>query len=125
MTSTVRFKVSIFAACAVNTSATDNPSLLLILGFCIAEIMSFQVPVRGIVFDLGDVLFTWSPNTNTTISAATLRKILSSSTWFEYECGRLKQDSCYEQIAQELSIEASQVAEAFSKPASLYNLTKC
>ena len=77
--------------------------------------MSLQVPLRGIIFDLGDVLFTWSPNTNTTISAGTLRKILSSSTWFEYECGRLTQDTCYEQIAQEFSIEASQVAEAFSQ----------
>lgn len=77
--------------------------------------MSLQVPVRGIIFDLGDVLFTWSPNTNTTISAGTFRKMLSSSTWLEYECGRLKQDACYELIAQEFSVEASQVAEAFSQ----------
>ena len=77
--------------------------------------MSSQGPVKGIIFDLGDVLFTWSPNTNTSISAGTLRKILSSSTWFEYECGRLKQDACYEQIAQEFSVEDSQVAEAFSQ----------
>ena len=77
--------------------------------------MSLQVPVRGIIFDLGDVLFTWSPNTNTTISAATIRKVLCSLTWFEYECGRLSQDSCYEQIGHEFSIEASQVAEAFSQ----------
>ena len=77
--------------------------------------MSLQGPFKGIIFDLGDVLFTWSPNTNTTISAGTLGKILSSSTWFEYECGRLKQDTCYEQIALEFSVEASQVAEAFSQ----------
>ena len=77
--------------------------------------MSLQVPVRGIIFDLGDVLFTWSPNTNTTISAGRLRKILSSSIWFEYECGRLKQDACYEQLAQEFSVEASHINEAFSQ----------
>lgn len=77
--------------------------------------MSSQGPVKGIIFDLGDVLFTWSPNTNTSISAGTLRKILSSSTWFEYECGHLKQDACYKQIAQEFSVEDSQVAEAFSQ----------
>lgn len=77
--------------------------------------MSLQVPVRGIIFDLGDVLFTWSPNTSTTISAGTLRKILSTSIWFEYECGRLKQNECYQQIAQEFSIEASHLDEAFSQ----------
>ena len=77
--------------------------------------ISVQVPVRGIIFDLGDVLFTWSPNTSTAISAGIFRKILSSSTWLEYECGRLKQDACYEQIAQEFSIEASQVVEAFAQ----------
>lgn len=77
--------------------------------------MSPRVPIRGIIFDLGDVLFTWSPNTDTNISAGTLREILSSPTWFEYECGRLEQDACYTQIAREFCIEASQIAEAFSQ----------
>ena len=77
--------------------------------------MSFQVPVKGIIFDLGDVLLTWSPKTDISVPAGTLRKILSSSAWFEYECGRLKQDACYEEIAHEFSVEVSQVAEAFSQ----------
>ena len=77
--------------------------------------MSLQIPKKGIIFDLGDVLFTWSPNTNTIVSANTLRKILSSSVWFEYECGRLEQATCYERIAQEFFLDASQVAEAFSQ----------
>ena len=77
--------------------------------------MSVQVAIRGIIFDLGDVLFTWSPNTATTISAKTLREILSTSTWFEYECGHLGQNACYEQIAREFSIEASEIAQAFAQ----------
>ena len=76
---------------------------------------ALQVPTKAIIFDLGDVLFNWSPNTNTSISGATFRKMLSSPTWFEYECGQLKQESCYSRIAQEFGIEASQVAEAFSQ----------
>ena len=74
-----------------------------------------QALVRGIIFDLGDVLLTWSPATNTTISPKTLRKFLSSPSWFEYECGRLKQDACYEKIAKEFTVDVSQVAEAFSR----------
>lgn len=50
---------------------------------------------KGIIFDLGDVLFTWSPNTTTTIPAKMMQSILSSATWIEYECGRIEQDACY------------------------------
>lgn len=77
--------------------------------------MSPRVAIRGIVFDLGDVLFTWSPNTSTTISAKTLRMILSTPTWLDYECGRLTQTACYEKIADEFRIKTTEVAEAFAK----------
>lgn len=74
-----------------------------------------QIPVRGLVFDLGDVLFTWSRSTKTTISPGTLKKILSSSIWYEYERGKISQSICYELVALEFSLEASEVAEAFSQ----------
>ena len=44
-----------------------------------------------------------------------LRSILSSAIWFEYECGRIEQDACYRQVAQQFSVPASEVAEAFSQ----------
>jgi len=75
--------------------------------------MSSQVLVRGIIFDLGDVLFSWSPNTSTSIPPKTLRKFLSSPTWLEYECGRIRQEECYQKIAEDFSVAASQVADAF------------
>lgn len=77
--------------------------------------MPAQLPVKGVIFDLGDVLFTWSPNTTTVISPKALRSFLSSPTWFQYECGHLSQDACYESISEEFSVEYSQVAEAFSQ----------
>lgn len=42
-------------------------------------------------------------------------KILSSTVWVEYECGRIDQDACYHQVAQCFSIPAAEVAEAFSQ----------
>ena len=70
---------------------------------------------KGIIFDLGDVLFTWSPNTSTIIPARMLKSILSSSIWRQYECGFLNQNTCYHHIAQHFTISASEIAEAFSQ----------
>ncbi|KAJ6490886.1 HAD-like protein [Mycena sanguinolenta] len=67
----------------------------------------------NIIFDIGDVLFTWSAETKTTISASTLRKILRSATWFEYEKGNLGETECYDLVASEFKLESSEVAAAF------------
>ncbi|KAF3769353.1 HAD-like protein [Cryphonectria parasitica EP155] len=72
-----------------------------------------QAHPRGIIFDLGDVLFTWSANTKTTIPARKLKEIRSRPVWFSYECGQITRDACYELSAQEFSIPASEIAEAF------------
>ena len=77
--------------------------------------MLSHAPPTGLIFDLGDVLFTWSPNTTTTIPAKMMRRILSSATWIEYECGRIEQDTCYQQVAQHFAVPAREVAEAFSQ----------
>lgn len=77
--------------------------------------MHSQTVTKGVIFDLGDVLFTWSPHTTTTIPAKMMRNIVSSAVWIEYECGRIEQDVCYDQVAQEFSISTSEVAEAFSQ----------
>lgn len=74
-----------------------------------------QTSPKAVIFDLGDVLFTWSPNTTTTIPTKMMRSFLSSTTWFEYESGRIGQDACYRQVAQQFSVSASEVAEAFSQ----------
>ena len=70
---------------------------------------------KGVIFDLGDVLFTWSPDTSTRIPGRMMRSILSSRIWMQYERGYLEQDVCYDQIAQHFSIPPWEVAEAFSQ----------
>ena len=72
-------------------------------------------PPKGVIFDLGDVLFTWSPDTSTRIPAKTMRSMLTSTIWMKYECGYLEQDACYHQIAQHFSVPPFEVAEAFSQ----------
>lgn len=76
---------------------------------------SLQAPPRAIIFDLGDVLFTWSANTKTTIPARKLKDILSTPVWHSYERGEITRDVCYEQSAQQFCIPASEIAEAFTQ----------
>lgn len=72
-----------------------------------------QTPPRGVIFDLGDVLFKWSANTTTTIPARKLREVLSTPLWHSYERGEITRDSCYELSALQFSLGASEIAEAF------------
>ncbi|KAG6820738.1 hypothetical protein H0H93_012384 [Arthromyces matolae] len=69
----------------------------------------------AVIFDLGDVLFKWSPETKTNISARTLREILSSPTWFDYERGRLSEADCYTQVGEEFVLEPDEIARAFQQ----------
>ena len=69
--------------------------------------------IDNIIFDLGDVLFTWSANTGTSVSPKTLHSILRSSTWFEYEKGNLGEEEAYGLAAAEFSLDASEVGAAF------------
>jgi FMN phosphatase YigB (HAD superfamily) len=72
-----------------------------------------QAPPRAVIFDLGDVLFKWSAKTKTTIPARKLRAILSTPVWNSYERGEITRDACYELSAQQFSLPASEIAEAF------------
>lgn len=66
-----------------------------------------------LILDLGDVLFTWSAKTKTNISSKTLKLILSSPPWLEYECGRITLEVCYSRVGERFSLQPSEVAEAF------------
>jgi len=70
---------------------------------------------RTIIMDLGDVLFTWSATTKTNISGGTLRRILTTTTWYDYECGLISEAVCHARVAEQFSLLPTEVAEAFSQ----------
>ncbi|KAI9641787.1 hypothetical protein NHQ30_009646 [Ciborinia camelliae] len=76
---------------------------------------SQQATPRAVIFDLGDVLFQWSANTTTLISARTLRDILSTPIWCSFERGEITRDDCYQQSAQQFSLSVSEIADAFAQ----------
>ncbi|KAF2680431.1 HAD-like protein [Lentithecium fluviatile CBS 122367] len=77
--------------------------------------MPLQRPLEAVIFDLGDVLFTWSAETKTNVPSTVLRQILSSNTWFEYERGHITREGCFEKVAHEFSLNKSQVEKAFKQ----------
>ena len=67
-----------------------------------------------VIFDLGDVLFTWSASTpKSPLPPKVLRSILRSFHWFEYEKGNLTEEKAYSIVAQEFSVAAADVKGAF------------
>jgi FMN phosphatase YigB (HAD superfamily) len=71
----------------------------------------------AVVFDLGDVLFTWSFPSDSplpqALPAKTLGSILRSVHWLEYEKGNLTEDETYSLVAQKFSVSALDVKSSF------------
>lgn len=75
--------------------------------------MSLATPrCTTLIFDIGDVLYTWSPETPTPISPRTLKTLLSSSTWAQYESARITEAECYHRLAIENNIAEEDVVSA-------------
>jgi FMN phosphatase YigB (HAD superfamily) len=66
-----------------------------------------------LIIDIGDVLFTWSPETPTSLPPRTIRDILASPTWGNYQRGKLSQEQCYRIVAAEHALDVQEVASAF------------
>ncbi|KAG2756101.1 HAD-like protein [Suillus brevipes Sb2] len=75
--------------------------------------MSFTSNYTTLICDIGDVLFSWSPQTKTSISPSALRRFLSSPTWIEYERGKISQAECYARVGGEFSVDPTEVGRAF------------
>jgi hypothetical protein len=75
--------------------------------------MSSHIPIKVIIFDLGDILFQGSRNTRTTGLPSLVGNTVSSPPWYLHECGHLSQPEYCEQVVQQISLDASEVAEVF------------
>jgi HAD superfamily hydrolase (TIGR01509 family) len=76
--------------------------------------LSHALP-RGVIFDLGDVLFSWSDGTSVSNLAFKLKDILKTDTWFSYERGKITRKACCELVAQQLCLSPSDVDEALTQ----------
>jgi FMN phosphatase YigB (HAD superfamily) len=67
----------------------------------------------AVIFDLDDVLFTWSLSSPQSLPAKTLGSILRSVYWMEYEKGNLTEDEAYTLVAQKFSVSPVDVKRSF------------
>jgi FMN phosphatase YigB (HAD superfamily) len=62
-----------------------------------------------LIFDLGDVLFSWSPVTTNSVSPKVLKSILSSIIWQQYERGAISEDECYRLSGERFSLDPEEL----------------
>lgn len=67
---------------------------------------------RVLIFDIGDVLFSWSPVTSTSISPKVLKQFLASTVWQDYERGKLSEDECYRLVGEKFTLDPGEVRQA-------------
>ncbi|KAH8119661.1 HAD-like protein [Phellopilus nigrolimitatus] len=104
-------------ASSSNSSGASTPSSPTFDLSPLSSRFDFEEPCTGrcnaVIFDLGDVLFTWSARTKTSISPKLLKKILRSASWFEYEKGNVSEQEAYDTAGREFDIDPAEVGRAF------------
>lgn len=74
--------------------------------------MSLSPRCSVLIFDLGDVLWSWSPKTTTSIPPRMFKAILHSPTWALYECARISQEECYRLLSEQYSLGPMELSRA-------------
>ncbi|KAJ5383495.1 HAD-superfamily hydrolase subfamily IA variant 3 [Penicillium concentricum] len=72
----------------------------------------------NLVLDLGGVLFHpkfGQVQLNTHTSSVSVKRLVSTSTWMAYECGKLSEKECYQKLADEYGFQADDLAMAIRK----------
>ncbi|OCL10721.1 HAD-like protein [Glonium stellatum] len=59
--------------------------------------------------DLGDVFFSYSSPTESSIKPSQLKAIFSSPTWHEYECGSISKQECFGMIGIEFELRPEEL----------------
>ncbi|KAJ5513150.1 HAD-superfamily hydrolase subfamily IA variant 3 [Penicillium fimorum] len=72
----------------------------------------------NLVLDLGGVLFhpkLGQLQLKTQTSSVSVKRLVSTTTWMDYECGKLSEKECYQQLADEYGFQANDLAIVISK----------
>ncbi|KAK0099604.1 hypothetical protein ONS95_013499 [Cadophora gregata] len=72
-----------------------------------------QSRVKSIIFDIGDVICSWSPPADLAIQPKLLKEFRASTIWHEYNRGCIGQDECYSRLACRYGVSAKDITTAF------------
>ncbi|KAI1809566.1 Haloacid dehalogenase-like hydrolase-domain-containing protein [Poronia punctata] len=79
-------------------------------------------PPAAIIFDLGEVVFSWSSSTTPKLPKPILRSIMKSATWATYERGQITRQHCFELVARQLSVSVEDVSLSFAQVRQTLNV---
>ncbi|PKY02012.1 HAD-like protein [Aspergillus campestris IBT 28561] len=82
-------------------------------------------PFKAVIFDIGDVLLTWTANTTTKIPGSTLKAMTQTNPWLDFERGTITPDECYRRLGEQFSVEPLVIADAFTQASQslAFNIT--
>ena len=70
-------------------------------------------PIEAVIFDIGDVLFSWSFPDTIGLSPKIMKEIMDSPQWYEFEKGNLEQNEMNSIMAKKYSVCSETIAAAF------------
>jgi FMN phosphatase YigB (HAD superfamily) len=68
---------------------------------------------QAIIFDMGEVLFSWTPTDHPSVPLSTLASMIRSDLWNDFERGQVSAEQCYQQLGDQFSINPTEIAAAF------------
>lgn len=68
---------------------------------------------RAIIFDMGEVLFSWTPTDHPSVPLPTLIQMTRDPLWQTYERGEISPEKCTQQLSENFIINASSISDAF------------
>jgi epoxide hydrolase-like predicted phosphatase len=74
--------------------------------------------INTVIFDMGEVLFTWKPTIDTRVTFDNLRTITHCETWEQFERGKIDPDGCYQQLGAKIGFPGSEIAATFRQTTS-------
>jgi FMN phosphatase YigB (HAD superfamily) len=67
--------------------------------------MSPYKPYKVIILDLNGVLLSYGGSVSSSVlKPSQIKNVLDSPTWYEYECGNLTRQQCYEKVSAEFNV---------------------
>ena len=73
-----------------------------------------QTPVTTVIFDLGDVLFQWSPAAAIQeFSPKIFHAMLTSETWNRFEEGKLDESQTFDKLSVDHGIDVDELRKVF------------
>jgi len=68
---------------------------------------------EAVIFDMGEVLFSWTPTDHPSVPVTTLISMIRHDIWPSFERGEASAEEVYQTLGEKFSVSATEIAAAF------------